>query len=299
MFNLAKSSIAPVLGQRVPVRGAARLLYLSYSKAPCRPAGPSRRLTTRFGDDFTVDMSSFLEWHLWAFGSYEDHFGELFRYLLAPGDRCMDIGANIGIHTVRLAKLVGVSGEVIAVEPDEELALRADSNLRLNQLGNVRLVQAAASDHGGRTVPLYRPGTQQPNKGQASLLPHQHLKGHPATVPVTTVDDLNDGQPVALIKIDVEGHEAAVIRGAVRAIDESLPCVIFESDPQLRSDQGPSPFGWFQDKGYELFSFSRERHILTRRGVLRLELLTAPPTIAAEILAVHPAKAHRIRPLLG
>jgi FkbM family methyltransferase len=299
MLNLAKSPIAPVLGQRVPVRGAARLLYLSYSKAPCSVGGPSRRLTTRFGDDFTINLSSFLEWHLWAFGSYEDHFGELFRYLLAPGDRCMDIGANIGIHTVRLAKLVGVSGEVIAVEPDAELALRADSNLLLNQLGNVRLVQAAASDHGGRTVPLYRPGTQQPNKGQASLLPHQHLNGHPAPVPVTTVDDLLKGQPVALIKIDVEGHEAAVIQGAARTIEKSLPCVIFESDPLLRGDQGPSPFGWFQDKGYELFSFGRERRRLTRRGVLRLELLTAPPATAAEILAIHSAKAHRITPLVG
>jgi FkbM family methyltransferase len=299
MLNLAKSPAAPVLGQRVPVRGAARLLYLSYSKAPCRPGGPPKRLTTRFGDDFTIELSSFLEWHLWAFGSYEDHFGELFRHLLVPGDRCMDIGANIGIHTVRLAKLVGVAGEVIAVEPDEELALRADNNLLLNQLDNVRLVQAAASDRGGRTVPLYRPGTQQPNKGQASLLPHQHLKGHPATVPVTTVDNLNDGRPLALIKIDVEGHETAVVRGAVRTIDESLPCVIFEFDPQLAEDQAPSPFGWFRDKGYEMFSFRRQRHILTSRGVLKLERLHVLPTTAADILAVHSAKAQRIRPLVS
>ena len=116
------SPLAPVLGQRVPLRGPARLLFSSYARAPHRPGKSVGKLATATGDVFDVDLSSFLEWQLWAFGSYEMHFAELLRRLAGPGDRCVDVGANVGVHTVRLAKLAGRDGEVIAIEPDPELA---------------------------------------------------------------------------------------------------------------------------------------------------------------------------------
>ena len=94
---------------------------------------------------------------VWAFGSYEEHFAELFRCLVSPDDRCVDVGANVGVHTVRLAKLVGSRGEVIALEPDEEVAHRAHRNIMLNQLSNVHVINAAASDEAGGEVQLYRP----------------------------------------------------------------------------------------------------------------------------------------------
>src|SRR5947209_6854839 len=103
MVSLATSPIAPILGQRIPLRGPARLLYRSYAKAPGRLRSTPRRLTTTTGDEFDVDLASFLEWQLWAFGSYEAHFAVLFRNLVQPGDRCIDVGANVGVHTVRLA----------------------------------------------------------------------------------------------------------------------------------------------------------------------------------------------------
>jgi hypothetical protein len=59
------------------------------------------------GDSFDVDLSSLLEWHIWAFGTFEEHFAELLGHLVGPGDRCIDVGANIGVHMVRLARLVG------------------------------------------------------------------------------------------------------------------------------------------------------------------------------------------------
>ena len=182
-----------------------------------RPDDSDRRLRTKFDDEFSINLSSLLEWHLWALGSYEEHFDELFRRLVEPGDRCMDIGANIGIHTVRLAKLVGERGAVIAIEPDEGLVHRVSINLQLNNLENVRLIQAAASERGGENVILYRPRVQDFNKGRASLLPHSHLTGAVATVPTVSVDEVSGG-PLTLIKIDVEGYEAAVVSGADRTI---------------------------------------------------------------------------------
>jgi hypothetical protein len=74
MPSLALSRLASVLGRRVPLRGPARLLFSSYARTRHRPAKLVGRLATATGDVFDVDLSSFLEWRLWAFGSYESHF---------------------------------------------------------------------------------------------------------------------------------------------------------------------------------------------------------------------------------
>lgn len=285
MLNLATSSIAPILGQHVPLRGPARLLYRSYAKTSCRRSESERRLTTKSGDQFNVSLSSFLEWQLWAFGSYEGHLAEMFEYLIRPADRCIDVGANIGIHTIRLAKLVGPSGNIIAIEPDQELVRRNNGNLRINGLENVRLIQAAASDIGGEGASLYRPGPQDSNKGRASLLPHTYLTGSMATVPTVRLDDVIDG-PVALIKIDVEGHEAAVVSGGVGTIEKYSPAIIFEYAPELLTDKSSSPFWWLRERGYELFGVCNARHDVTGRGNLGLISLPTLPANGADILAI-------------
>ncbi len=255
------------------------------------------RLTAKYGDQFDVDLSSFLEWQLWVFGSYEEHLAEIFRYLIGPGDRCIDVGANIGIHTVRMARLVGPGGAVIALEPDEELARRNSANLLLNRLDNVRLIQAAASAACGQNAVLYRPGAQDSNKGRASLLPHRYLTGSASTVPTARLDDVSDG-PIALIKIDVEGHEAAVVAGAVRTIEASVPAVIFEYAPELLADKSNSPFFWLKDRGYQLFSLRQARHNVTGRGSLELNSLTALPDDDADILAISGSMVGRVGSLV-
>ena len=68
MPSLAKSPLAPILGQRVPLRGPARMLFHSYAKTCYQPGMCVERLTTKSGDLFDADLSSFLEWQLWAVG---------------------------------------------------------------------------------------------------------------------------------------------------------------------------------------------------------------------------------------
>src|ERR1700759_2906995 len=85
MPSLALSPLAPVLGQRVPLRGPARLLFNSYARTRHEPRHSAVQVTTRTGDVFEANLSSTLEWHLWAFGGFELHFAELFEYLVRPG----------------------------------------------------------------------------------------------------------------------------------------------------------------------------------------------------------------------
>jgi FkbM family methyltransferase len=268
------------------------MLYRSYAKARRHPSDSARRLTTKFGDEFNVDLSSFLEWHLWAFGSYEPHIADLFRQLILPGDRCIDVGANIGVHTVRLAKLVGAHGEVVALEPDEGLVCRIKDNMLLNRLTNVRIIQAAAAARGGDSLVLYQSDDQDANKARASLLPHSYLTGSATRVPTVSIDDIDQG-PVALIKIDVEGYEEAVVSGAVRTISRYSPSIIFEYAPELLSSTSRSPFIWLQKSGYELFTIEQDRNSLTGRGRLKIERSRELPDKGTNILAISASMTSR------
>jgi FkbM family methyltransferase len=293
MLSLAKSPLAPVLGKRVPLRGPARLLFNSYARTRYQPLRSVTRVTTEVGDVFDVDLSSTLEWQLWAFGRYEPHFAELFSLLVGPGDLCVDVGANVGVHTVRLAKLAGQNGEVIAIEPDPGVMRRAQRNVVLNDLANVRTVNAAASDQAGE-MRLYRPGSWDTNRARASLLRHSYLTGATTTVPVVTIDDVCAGRRVALIKIDVEGHEAAVVRGAAGAIDRDVPSIIFEYAPELLGDAARSPFGWLAGQGYEMFTIRAARHAVTGRVRLALDRTREQPPEGGNFLAVPGVTVTRI-----
>jgi FkbM family methyltransferase len=298
MPSLAKSPLAPILGQHVPLRGPARMLFRSYARTRCEPETCVQRLTTKHGDQFDADLSSFLEWYLYAFGAFEEHFAELFGALIGPGDRCIDVGANIGVHTVRLAKLVGARGEVIAIEPDAALAHRARHNVAINEMFNATVLVAAATDHAADSLRLFRPSAGDTNKARASLLEHAYLTGDAATVPGVTVDEVCGG-PVRLIKIDVEGHEASVVAGAAATIARDRPFVIFEYAPELLTSQSQSPFGWFADQEYEMYRVRWARNRLTGRGPVALDHLPELPEVGGDILAAPAALVPLIRPLVS
>jgi FkbM family methyltransferase len=256
-------------------------------------------VTTQAGDIFEADLSSTLEWQLWAFGRYEEHLAELFGHLVRPGDRCVDVGANVGVHTVRLARLADRDGEVIAIEPDPDVARRARRNIALNGLSNVRVIDAAASARPGQ-MQLYRPSPRDTNRARASLMHYRYLTGPATTVPVVTIDDLCAGAPVALIKIDVEGHEAAVVRGAADTIARHAPSIVFEYAPELLDDvAAQTPFGWLAERGYLLLRIRPARHGITGRIRLTLDPLCEPPGTGGNLLAVSPSVASRLRGLLA
>jgi FkbM family methyltransferase len=272
------------------------MLFSSYARTPYRPQESVTRVTTAVGDTFDADLSSRLEWQLWAFGSYEKHLAELFGYLVRSGDRCVDVGANVGVHTVRLARLVGTDGEVIAIEPDPDVVPRTYRNIALNGLPNIRVINAAASERPGE-MRLYRPGPWDTNRGRASLLHHPYLTGAHTTVAVVTVDDVCAGVPVALIKIDVEGHEPAVIRGAADTIARHAPSIILEFAPKLLADAAQTPFSWLAERGYTLFRVRPAQHGITGRVRLALDRLHEPPVEGGDLLAVTPQVAARLHVL--
>jgi FkbM family methyltransferase len=167
-----------------------------------------------------------------------DRYGEfsqgeinLFQHVVKPGQVVVEVGANIGAHTVWLAQAVGPSGTVLAFEPQRIVYQTLCANLALNSITNVLGFNAAAGKAPGQIVVPPLDYSQANNFGGLGLGGYQQGE----MVPVLTIDSLNLPQ-CHLLKIDVEGMEQEVLQGAVRSIAEFSPALYVENDRQDKSD---------------------------------------------------------------
>jgi FkbM family methyltransferase len=150
--------------------------------------------------------------------------------VLSAGDVVVDVGANIGTHTVFFAKKVTETGIVIAFEPQRLVYQTLCGNVALNGLTNVTCLLAAAGGARGQlTFPTVDP-RQTFNFGAV----RGSSTGTGEVVDVVAIDEL--GLPrCTLIKVDVEGMEAKVIEGAKQTIARCRPALFLENDTVERS----------------------------------------------------------------
>jgi FkbM family methyltransferase len=178
------------------------------------------------------------------------------RSALAAGDTAVDVGANKGAYLHWMRQAVGPSGTVYAFEPQPGLARYLESMHDRMGWDNVRVREVALSDSAGRRV-LHVPGWE--NSPGASL---EATESTPAAgereVETDTLDhQLEGAQRIRLVKVDVEGHELAVFRGAQRTLSEHRPVLLFESETRHLSGRSPHEvFGFLCRSGYrgEFFS---------------------------------------------
>lgn len=175
-------------------------------------------------------------WTCFQTGRWEPHVERCIRTLLRPGDTAVDVGANLGYFTISMARSVGTEGRVWAFEPVPPTFDRLRLSVSLNRLEQVTPLPLAVGDVDGEAQISFDPQLA----GSASLhgdarLPRTEVR----RVPICRLDGLVDAGKVAppqLIKIDVEGHELAVIRGALATIAQTRPFIVFEfSEPLARA----------------------------------------------------------------
>jgi len=149
---------------------------------------------------------------------------EAIARLVQPGDLVVDIGANIGTHTIALANLVTATGLVIALEAQRQVYNYLVANVAINNLLHVLCMNnAAGASSGSVRVPLLNPA-EPTNFGALNVASHE--SGEP--VKVISVDSL--GLPrCRLIKIDVEGMEPQVLLGAAETIERLKPIIFVET----------------------------------------------------------------------
>ena len=152
-------------------------------------------------------------------GHYEQHVQRALVSLLRPGLAVYDVGANVGFFTLLAGRLVGVDGTVVALEPSSRNVEFLERHVRLNSLDNVRVMPVAAGRESGRGT--FRTGG---DSSTGRLAPEGDLG-----VEVRRLDDLPDARDVRapdVIKIDVEGAEEDVLRGAARILRLHHPSIL-------------------------------------------------------------------------
>jgi FkbM family methyltransferase len=208
-------------------------------------SGSLRRVRARHGDFLTLASDQGVGAILAYYGEYAEREIALLKALTQPGDALIDVGAHIGTHAVPLARHIGPGGRLIAFEPQPVMAVILEANLALNDTRWVEVRLAAAGAAPGRlSLPIVDYTLAGQNFGGVSLLGAQSE----GSVPVERLDDL--GARPALIKIDVEGMELDVLKGAAATITDLQPALYIENYPDPGNDQ---VLTWLQGEGYSRY----------------------------------------------
>ena len=159
------------------------------------------------------------------YGEYSQPEVELFDQLLAPGCVVVEVGANIGVHTLFFAQAVGPEGRVIAFEPQRIIYQMLCGNMAINSITNVHCWNVAVGAAAGELIVPQIDYRRDNNFGGVELCDRSAGEA----VQVGTLDSLNLEQ-CYLIKIDVEGMEEQVLRGAAGTISRLKPTLYVECD---------------------------------------------------------------------
>jgi FkbM family methyltransferase len=189
---------------------------------------------------------------IFAFREYYEPELAYLEKILSAGKLFVDVGANFGVYTLVASKLVGETGRVLALEPAAQSFAILKQNIELNHFSNVRAFNVALAQTKSKAW-LYHGRDPVGNS-----LGKDPLRGNEGEeVQTETLDKLleeNGIDRVDAIKIDVEGAEELVLRGAIRCLTTQSPIVIFEFNPDCAARLGLSSCGardLLESLGYE------------------------------------------------
>lgn len=220
-------------------------------------------------------------------GEFSEGEVDLFRQVVRPGAVVAEVGANIGSHTVPLAKLAGPTGRVYAWEPQRIVFQLLCANLALNSLTNViARWSAVAAEPGEVWVPRI-------DYGQPNNFGGLGLEGRTSgeRVPTETIDSLELGR-LDLLKADVEGMEQAVLEGARKTIQRCRPLLYVEND---RDDKSPDLLATIKGLGYS--AFAHTPHLYNPNNFFGALSNPFGNIVSVNVFAVHSSVAANIQGL--
>ena len=196
-----------------------------------------------------------------AGGVFDPCVTEALHRLIDPGEVVADVGANIGYMSSLAAARVGPAGKVLAFEPHprayEMLERNAARWRERGTAGPVELRRLALSDAAGEGT-LVSPAFEA-NTGLGTLSanddPPPEAGTDAVTVPLARLDEIEGAERVSVLKVDVEGHEEDVLRGATSLLGSgSVRDIVFEDS----GDYPSAVTAIVEDAGYELFSLDND-----------------------------------------
>ncbi|MBM3621787.1 MAG: FkbM family methyltransferase [Alphaproteobacteria bacterium] len=270
---------APAPAATPPARGEA-------ATPPAAPTGalPYRSKRCRHGAFLYNARDRYIGRSLDLYGEYAELELQLLLRLIKPGDIVVEAGANIGTLCVPMARRVGPDGWVLAAEPQRLVHQMLCANIAANGLANVVAHWCGLGATAGVAVVPPLDHGQENNYGGVGL----RGGGAGEHVPVVTIDSL-DLPGCSLIKVDVEGMELDVLRGAAETIRRHQPRLFVENNG---TDGSPPLIAWLLEQGYRLYwhvtplfnqgNFANVREDVFT-NVFSTNMLCLPPRDTAEV----------------
>ncbi len=225
----------------------------------------SFRNVTRNGINYKLDISDIMSWYIY-FGFIEEAKQNLYS-LIEPSNIVFDVGANLGETTLNFAKLIGSKGKVYSFEPDPINYKALQTNLKLNNFNNISLNLIGL----GNTKGKFKIHTlDESNKGMNRIVLTPESNGEYREIEVTTIDTYtkdNNITKLDLIKIDVEGFEFNVLKGATNSLKMFSPKLFIELDDQNLRDQKSNAqelVSFLMGYGYEIKNAETNQKINTQ-----------------------------------
>jgi FkbM family methyltransferase len=215
-------------------------------KNSCQPFPSFIEMTdSRYGRMLYPANDEFVGKSFKAYGEFSSGEVALFSHFIQRGAIVLDVGANIGAHTVPLAQLAGSDGLVLAFEPQPILHQMLCANLALNSIPNVRtFAMALGNSQGSCTIPVL---DYAASKNFGGIEMNSGADGE--VVPLGMLDDFGLDR-VDFIKLDVEGFESKVLEGGAVTIDRCRPVIYLEND---RKENSAELIQRLFDLGYRLW----------------------------------------------
>ena len=281
--------------QRLPFRRGRQRLVKQLLRSWAPGGSPIVAQTPR---GFRMEMDTNRGYLIgYLLGDYEPGTCRLLSRTTHAGDVFVDAGANVGYFTLLASRLVGPSGQVHAFEPEPSIALELQRNIELNCVPNATVSQQALGDTVGEAT-IHR--FLDLPCGHSSLRvvddgPHVSSK-----VPMITLDDYLEhltGPRCDFLKVDVEGSEWAVLKGAERVLTSAHPPVIIcemnEGTSQAFGYSVREVLDWIRGcAGYGAYD-------ITRTGELLPWGRTAQSHTTNVVLAIEQAHAARLSAVLA
>jgi FkbM family methyltransferase len=204
--------------------------------------------------------SVWLRWHFMHQPKTAEQELSYLDRIVPPGAVTVDVGANCGLYTRKLARL---SRQVYAFEPSHQMA----NLLRRTSASNVSIYEIALSDQTGNAELFIPQDGHQLIFGLASL--ERAVNGASKSVASVNVPtarlDAIVRQDVAFVKIDVEGHELNVLNGAIELLEQSQPVFLVEAEDRHRDKATRSIFDFFEARSYRGFFLKDGAAVSTRQ----------------------------------
>ena len=265
-------NIARVIYRATPFRAVRQAGFAAYARAVrsrvVQADVDGARFELHLGE--MIDLALYLQ-------QFEPDVRAAIRRITKPGMTVLDIGANIGAHTLLFSSLAGLTGRVVAFEPTDFAYDKLRKNLSLNPNLGVELVHMALAD---RTI------SQQQVDFRASWQTNGGRSNGISTVDMIRLDEWAPAHHLTridVIKLDVDGYEYPVIAGGLATITRTRPTFIIEATGLHFSDAARNPFAVLRSLGYRLWDI-KEQKAFTFEG-LRDELARHDPMFSINLVA--------------